>query len=160
AVAVPAGRGPAGGAAPPADEADQGGQGAAVGGQAAPLGDEAPAAGPGRAGRLMRVATFNVKHGENGHGGVDLRRLACGGAALSVAATHLSFRKGEGAPQLDVLLGALAERDGPRLLMGDLNIGPDIVAPALTAAGYTVAPTEATFPAAAPRTRIDFVAVS
>ena len=56
--------------------------------------------------------------------------------------------------------GLPAERDGPRLLMGDLNIGPDIVVPALTAAGYTVAPTEATFPAAAPRTRIDFVAVS
>ena len=32
--------------------------------------------------------------------------------------------------------------------------------PAVTAAGYTVAPTEATFPAGAPRIRIDFVAVS
>ncbi|HEV7862342.1 MAG TPA: hypothetical protein VGR20_06565, partial [Acidimicrobiia bacterium] len=42
----------------------------------------------------------------------------------------------------------------------DLNIGPDLVVPAVTAAGYTVAPTEATFPASAPRTRIDFVAVS
>src|SRR5437660_5010751 len=192
------GRAPGGGAGPPADEADQGGQGAAVGGQAAPLGDEAPAAGPGRAGRLMRVATFNVKHGENGHGGVDLRRLASActalsadvlaiqevdrfarrthfrdemrviaratglqavfgeaarrkwrsygnvllargpisdvevvklprpsegeprvaivarvcvdGLALSVGATHLSFRKGEGAAQLEVLLAALAGR--------------------------------------------------
>jgi endonuclease/exonuclease/phosphatase family metal-dependent hydrolase len=196
----------------------------------------------------VRVATFNVKHGENGAGLVDLRRLASacaglsadvlaiqevdrfarrthfrdemriiaratglqatfgeaarkkwrcygnvllargpitdvevvklprpsggeprvaivarvdvGGIALSVAATHLSFRKGEGAAQLAVLLDALAERDGPRLLMGDLNIGPDLVVPAVTAAGYTVAPTEATFPASAPRTRIDFVAVS
>ncbi|MDQ1518293.1 MAG: hypothetical protein QOE80_4123 [Actinomycetota bacterium] len=196
----------------------------------------------------MRVATFNVKHGENGAGRVDLRRLssACaglsadvlaiqevdrfarrthfrdemriiaratglqatfgeaarkkwrsygnvllargpitdvevvklprpsggeprvaivarvdvGGIGLSVGATHLSFRKGEGAAQLAVLLDALADRDGPRLLMGDLNIGPDLVVPAVTAAGYTVAPTEATFPASAPRTRIDFVAVS
>jgi endonuclease/exonuclease/phosphatase family metal-dependent hydrolase len=82
------------------------------------------------------------------------------GLALSVGATHLSFRKGEGAAQLAVLLDALAERDGPRLLMGDLNIGPDLVVPAVTAAGYTVAPTEATFPASSPRTRIDFVAVS
>ena len=32
--------------------------------------------------------------------------------------------------------------------------------PAVMAAGYTVAPTEATFPAGAPRARIDFVAVS
>jgi endonuclease/exonuclease/phosphatase family metal-dependent hydrolase len=196
----------------------------------------------------VRVATFNVKHGQNGAGRVDLRRLAsaCAGLSadvlaiqevdrfarrthfrdemrviaratglqavfgeaarkkwrsygnvllargpitdvevvklprpsggeprvaivarvdldgleLSVGATHLSFRKGEGAAQLAVLLDALAERDGPRLLMGDLNIGPDLVVPAVTAAGYTVAPTEATFPASAPRTRIDFVAVS
>ena len=196
----------------------------------------------------MRVATFNIKHGENGDGRVDLRRLesACAalsadvlaiqevdrfarrtgfrdemrliagatglqavfgeaarkrwrsygnvllargpitdvevlklprpsqgeprvaivarvtvdGVALSVGATHLSFRRGEGAVQLDVLLAALAEREGPRLLLGDLNIGPDVVIPAVTAAGYTVAPTEATFPASAPRTRIDFVAVS
>jgi endonuclease/exonuclease/phosphatase family metal-dependent hydrolase len=89
-----------------------------------------------------------------------LARVQVDGVALSVGATHLSFRKGEGVAQLDVLLAALAERDGPRLLMGDLNIGPDIVVPAVTAAGYTVAPTEATFPAGAPRSRIDFVAVS
>ena len=196
----------------------------------------------------MRVATFTIKHGENGHGRVDLRRLAAacacleadvlavqevdrhacrtrfrdemrliaratglqavfgeaarkrwrsygnvllargpitdvdvlklprprkgeprvaiiarvavGGVAMSVGATHLSFRKGEGAVQLDVVLAALAERDGPRLLLGDLNIGPDLVVPAVEAAGYTVAPTEATFPASAPRTRIDYVAVS
>jgi endonuclease/exonuclease/phosphatase family metal-dependent hydrolase len=196
----------------------------------------------------MRVATFNVKHGEDGAGRIDLRRLAAacrsldadvlavqeidrfarrggfrdemrliaratglravfgeaarrkwrtygnvllargpitdvdvlklprpaegeprvaivarvtvGGVGLSVGATHLSFRRGEGAAQLEVLLAALAERDGPRLLLGDLNIGPDVVVPAVTAAGYTVAPTEATFPAGAPRTRIDFVAVS
>ncbi|HZQ75920.1 MAG TPA: endonuclease/exonuclease/phosphatase family protein [Acidimicrobiia bacterium] len=196
----------------------------------------------------MRVATFNVKHGENGAGRVDLRRLAAAcrslradvlavqeverfarrsgfrdemrliaratglravfgeaarrkwrsygnvllargpitdvevlklprpaegeprvaivarvtvdGVALSVAATHLSFRKGEGAAQLQLLLAALAERPGPRLVLGDLNIGPDVVLPAVTAAGYTVAPTEATFPAGAPRTRLDYVAVS
>jgi endonuclease/exonuclease/phosphatase family metal-dependent hydrolase len=196
----------------------------------------------------MRVGTFNIKHGENGDGRVDLRRLAAAcrslsadvlavqevdrfarrtgfrdqmrviaratglravfgeaarrrwrsygnvllargpitdvevlklprpaageprvaivarvtvdGVGLSVGATHLSFRKGEGAAQLAVLLAALAERDGPRLLLGDLNIGPEMVVPAVTAAGYTVAPTEATFPAGAPRARIDYVAVS
>src|SRR5204862_3667471 len=87
-------------------------------------------------------------------------RVSVDGVGLSVGATHLSFRRGEGAPQLEVLLRALAERDGPRLLLGDLNIGPEVVVPAVMAAGYTVAPTEATFPAGAPRARIDYVAVS
>ena len=87
-------------------------------------------------------------------------RVSVNGLGLSVAATHLSFRRGEGEVQLDALLAALAERDGPRVLLGDLNLGPEVVVPAVTAAGYTVAPTEATFPACAPRTRIDFVAVS
>jgi endonuclease/exonuclease/phosphatase family metal-dependent hydrolase len=87
-------------------------------------------------------------------------RVAVNGVAMSVGATHLSFRRGEGVPQLAVLLDALAERDGPRVVLGDLNLGPDVVEPALLAAGYQVAPTGATFPAGAPRTRIDFVAVS
>lgn len=196
----------------------------------------------------LRVATFNIKHGDNGNGGVDLRRLgaACAGLSadvlavqevdrfarrtgfrdemrviagatgleavfgeaarrrwrsygnvllargaigdveviklprpsdgeqrvaivarvavngvdMAVGATHLSFRRGEGAPQLAVLLDALAERDGPRVLLGDLNLGPEVVEPALLTAGYQVAPTGPTFPAGAPRTRIDFVAVS
>ena len=196
----------------------------------------------------LRVVTFNVKHGDNGNGGVDLRRLgaacaglsadvlavqevdrfarrtgwrdemrviaratgmtavfgeaarrrwrsygnvllargpisdvevirlprpgdgeqrvaivarvAVGGLSLSVGATHLSFRAGEGAPQLAVLVDALARRQEPRVLLGDLNLGLDVVEPVLDAAGYRVAPTGATFPASAPRTRIDFVAVS
>ncbi len=196
----------------------------------------------------LRVATFNVKHGDNGGGRVDLRRLADACAALSadvlaiqevdrfarrawfrdemrviaratglqavfgeaarrrwrtygnvllargpisdvdvirlprpnggeqrvaivarvdvdglglwVGATHLSFRAGEGLPQLEVLLDALAGREGPRLLLGDLNLGPEVVEPAVTGAGYRLAPTGPTFPAKAPRIRIDFVAVS
>jgi len=87
-------------------------------------------------------------------------RVTVNGLALSVGATHLSFRPGEGLPQLEVLLEALDRRDGPRLLMGDLNLGPEVVEPAVTAAGYRLAPTGPTFPARGPRTRIDFVAVS
>jgi endonuclease/exonuclease/phosphatase family metal-dependent hydrolase len=87
-------------------------------------------------------------------------RVAVNGLDVAVGATHLSFRRGEGAPQLAVLVDALAERDGPRVLLGDLNLGPDVVEPALLAAGYEVASTGATFPASSPRTRIDFVAVS
>jgi endonuclease/exonuclease/phosphatase family metal-dependent hydrolase len=196
----------------------------------------------------LRVATFNVKHGDNGGGGIDLRRLgeACAalsadvlaiqevdrfarrtgfrdemrviaratgmeavfgeaarqrwrtygnvllargpitdvevirlprpsdgeqrvaivarvdvdGIGLSVGATHLSFRPGEGLPQLEVVLDALARRAAPRVLLGDLNLGPEVVEPAVTAAGYRLAPTGPTFPASGPRTRIDFVAVS
>ena len=44
--------------------------------------------------------------------------------------------------------------------LGDLNLGPEVVEPAVAAAGYRLASTGATFPAAAPRSRIDFVAVS
>ena len=87
-------------------------------------------------------------------------RVAVNGVDLAVGATHLSFRRGEGAPQLAVLLDALAKRGGPRVVMGDLNLGPEVVEPALAAAGYEVAPTGPTFPASGPRTRIDFVAVS
>ena len=87
-------------------------------------------------------------------------RVNVDGEALSVGATHLSFRAGEGLPQLEVVLAALARRDGPRVLLGDLNLGPEVVEPAVTAAGYRLAPTGPTFPASGPRTRIDFVAVS
>jgi endonuclease/exonuclease/phosphatase family metal-dependent hydrolase len=197
---------------------------------------------------VLRVATFNVKHGDNGGGRVDLRRLAAACAGLSadvlavqevdrfarrtgfrdemrviaratgleavfgeavrrrwrrygnvllargpisevevlklprpgdreqrvaivarvdvdgvglmVGATHLSFRIGEGLPQLEVVLEALGRREGPRVLLGDLNLGPEVVEPAVTAAGYRLAPTGPTFPAGGPRSRIDFVAVS
>jgi len=59
-----------------------------------------------------------------------------------------------------VVLAALAGREGPRVLLGDLNLSPELVEPAVTAAGYALASTGPTFPAAAPRSRIDFVAVS
>lgn len=112
-------------------------------------------------GPITEVETVKLPRPSGGEQRVaTLARVCVDGLALSVGATHLSFRKGEGAAQLEVLLSALAERDGPRLLMGDLNIGPDLAVPAMSAAGYTVAPTDATFPAGAPRTRIDFVAVS
>lgn len=87
-------------------------------------------------------------------------RAGVNGVGMSVGATHLSFRAGEGLPQLEMVLDALGRRDGPRVLLGDLNLGPEVVEPAVTAAGYRLAPTGPTFPARGPRTRIDFVAVS
>jgi endonuclease/exonuclease/phosphatase family metal-dependent hydrolase len=82
-----------------------------------------------------------------------------GGGTLSVAATHLSFRRGEGAAQLSAVIEALGRRPLPRVLLGDLNLPPEVVEPALAAAGYQIASTGPTFPARTPRTRIDYVAV-
>ena len=82
------------------------------------------------------------------------------GARLSVAATHLSFRKKEGPQQLDIVLEALGRRPLPRVLLGDLNLGPEKVEPATAAAGYELAMTPPTFPSARPRSRIDYVAVA
>lgn len=90
-----------------------------------------------------------------------LARLALsGGPNLSVGATHLSFRRGEGPVQLDALVELMGRRPPPRLLLGDLNLGPEVVEPRLAAAGYQVAPTGPTFPAQVPRSRIDYVAVA
>lgn len=89
-----------------------------------------------------------------------LSLAAYDGVRLSVAATHLSYRKAEGPAQLDALVEMLDGRPLPRVLLGDLNLGPGVVEPVLTAAGYAVAPTGATFPADGPRTRIDYVAVA
>jgi endonuclease/exonuclease/phosphatase family metal-dependent hydrolase len=83
-----------------------------------------------------------------------------GDARLSVAATHLSFRRGEGAAQLMALVEALDRRPCPRVLLGDLNLAPDVVEPVLVTAGYHIASTGPTFPVRLPRSRIDYVAVA
>jgi Metal-dependent hydrolase len=83
-----------------------------------------------------------------------------GVVALSVAATHLSFRKAEGPAQLSALVELLDRRPAPRVLLGDLNLAPELVEPVLAAAGYQIAATGPTFPARAPRSRIDYVAVA
>ncbi len=83
-----------------------------------------------------------------------------GTAVLSVAATHLSFRRAEGPAQLEALVRLLDRRPLPRVLLGDLNLGPEEVEPVLAAAGYQIAATGPTFPARTPRSRIDYVAVA
>lgn len=98
-----------------------------------------------------------------------LARVEFEDVALSVAATHFQNRRG-GAPlvaedaeeqleQLAVVLEALSRRRRPRVLLGDLNSAPAVIEPVLTAAGFSVAETDATAPARAPRLRIDYVAV-
>jgi endonuclease/exonuclease/phosphatase family metal-dependent hydrolase len=81
------------------------------------------------------------------------------GVGVSVAATHLSVDGAESPEQLDVLLAALAARPKPRLVLGDFNLRPEVVVPALEAAGYVVAdPGLLTFPADDPAIRIDYIA--
>src|SRR5437763_1106881 len=100
---------------------------------------------------------------------VVLARVQVGGVALSVAATHLQNRHGGPPPtpqdaaeqleQLDVVLAGLARRPGPRVLLGDLNMPPEVVVPVLEAAGYEVADSGPTVVVGAPKFRIDYVAV-
>jgi len=100
---------------------------------------------------------------------VVLVRGEIDGVALSIAATHLQNRR-RGAPrtseeaveqleQLEVVLGALARRPPPRVLLGDLNVPPVVVEPVLEDAGYQVVDSGPTAPARAPKIRLDYVAV-
>lgn len=83
------------------------------------------------------------------------------GTPLTVAATHLSIRPHIAALQLEAVLSSLLDRHPPHVLLGDLNLTPRVVEPAVKAAGLTIADTSrATFPAHAPKIRIDHVAVS
>lgn len=73
---------------------------------------------------------------------------------LTVAATHLSIHQEESEVQLEALLGELGEP--PWVLLGDLNRLPSQLPAALVVADAS----EPTFPAHAPRSRIDHVAVA
>jgi endonuclease/exonuclease/phosphatase family metal-dependent hydrolase len=96
-------------------------------------------------------------------------RVEVDGVQLSVAATHLQNRHGGPPPtateaaeqlrQLGVVLDALARRPRPRVLLGDLNMPPEVVLPVLNAARYEVADSEPTVVVGAPRFRIDYVVV-
>lgn len=82
------------------------------------------------------------------------------GVHLSVCATHLSIHRPEVHDQLDTAVEALVRRPGPALLVGDLNLSPEEVAPVVQRAALVLAdPTLPTFPRDLPRIRIDHVAV-
>lgn len=75
---------------------------------------------------------------------------------VSVAATHLSVHPEEAGPQLEAVLVALRRCHPPRVVLGDLNLRPDQVAPALENRAYGLAyPDVPTFPATAPQVRLD-----
>ena len=73
---------------------------------------------------------------------------------LSVASTHLATRESMAARQLAAAWGALTGLPGPHLLVGDYNLNAEQVA--ALGPGRTLGE-GATFPAAAPKRRIDQV---
>jgi endonuclease/exonuclease/phosphatase family metal-dependent hydrolase len=89
-----------------------------------------------------------------------LAALELAGVRLSVAATHLAIHPEEAGRQLATVVEALAHRPEPRVLLGDLNLRPWDVAPRVRAAGLELAGGPPTFPAVAPRARIDHVALT
>jgi len=89
-----------------------------------------------------------------------LASIAIGRRTISVCATHLSIRRPEVHDQLEAVMAALVARPGPLLLIGDLNLLPEEVAPVVERHGMTLAPAnQPTFPRREPRIRIDHVAV-
>ncbi|MBW3555544.1 MAG: endonuclease/exonuclease/phosphatase family protein [Actinobacteria bacterium] len=82
------------------------------------------------------------------------------GSPVSVAATHLSIHRPEVHDQLATVVAALVRRPPPLVLLGDLNLLPEEVAPVVEAAGLTLVDGEPTFPAPDPRIRIDHVAIA
>jgi endonuclease/exonuclease/phosphatase family metal-dependent hydrolase len=113
-------------------------------------------------GRIDDVEVVRLPRPRRGERRVALLATATvGDLRLSVAATHLDVRRARSGPQLDVVLAAIARRRRPWLVLGDLNRSPPDVEPALTVAGLTLADASVpTFPAAAPRARIDHVSAA
>lgn len=96
------------------------------------------------------------------HGGEQraavLLSTELGGERVSVAATHLQNDPDVAPLQLRVVLQRLMRRPGPRLLLGDLNVGPGAIGEDLSTAGFSWPPAPPTFPVWKPRSRIDWIA--
>jgi len=86
------------------------------------------------------------------------------GVELTAVSTHLQNRRAgrpdEAPDQLRQVLDELGSWPRPHLLLGDLNLRADTVLPVLEAAGMTAIGSGPTFPADAPRLRIDWIAVA
>lgn len=92
---------------------------------------------------------------------VIVARVRTSGGEVSAAVTHLSVDPKESKAQLEAVLRALVARPPPLVLLGDFNLAARDVAQAIGAAGLTlVDATAPTFPALAPRARIDHIAVA
>lgn len=80
------------------------------------------------------------------------------GRAVTVAATHLQNRPDVAVRQLEVVLDRLTARPGPRVLLGDLNVGRGRVGQRIEEAGLVPARGGPTFPTHAPTETIDWIA--
>ena len=89
-----------------------------------------------------------------------LASVTLAGTTLTAAVTHLSIHPDEAGRQLAAVVEALGRRPPPRVLLGDLNLRAWDVSPRVRAAGLELAGGPPTFPAGAPRIRIDHVAHS
>ena len=77
---------------------------------------------------------------------------------MTAVSTHLSVPAADSEPQLAALLQALDKRPDPLLVLGDLNLPLDALGP-FAQAGYAIAGGGPTWPAKAPRRRIDHILV-
>lgn len=89
-----------------------------------------------------------------------LARVPTTVGVVSVATTHLAVETDEARRQLALLVDLLMRMPEPRVLLGDLNLGPDAVADVVEPAGLTLAGGPPTYPNNGPRIRIDHVAVA
>lgn len=79
-----------------------------------------------------------------------------GSRPLTVAAAHLSNKQGHNARQLRQLQQVVAERPGPRLLLGDLNL-PSAVLLLASRRGWPEVGRGRTFPSSRPAQQLDHV---
>jgi endonuclease/exonuclease/phosphatase family metal-dependent hydrolase len=86
-----------------------------------------------------------------------LAHVHAGGETLSVGVTHLDFRPALAEIQLAAVIDVLRRRPGPHLLMGDLNLPPSVVVPAVEEAGWSATAGLNTFPLRHPDRTIDYV---
>lgn len=98
------------------------------------------------------------RHGREQRAAI-LASVELGGERVSVAATHLQNDPDVAPRQLEVVLDRLLRRPAPRLLMGDLNVGPSAIGDRLATAGLRSGAAVATFPVWHPRAAIDWIAV-
>jgi endonuclease/exonuclease/phosphatase family metal-dependent hydrolase len=111
-------------------------------------------------GELANVETIELPRHEGAERRVALfARVKLAGTTLSFACTHLHHRGAGAREQLAAVIETLVGWPSPRVIAGDFNMGPDDVEPLLAARGFTPAPSGPTFPAGAPRKRIDWIAV-
>lgn len=89
--------------------------------------------------------------------------LSLDGVPVRAAVTHLGLGVEERPRQAERLAAWVRENDGPTLLIGDLNTRPDseeLATLLATGLRHAVPPEPPTYPADAPRCRIDYLLVS